>query len=53
MSSTTPENFLLKFWNVFVKAFGDEYLRAPNKSDMERILNDSERLGAAGATRQY
>lgn len=42
------KNRLIRFCNVFIKAFCDEYLCVFNKSDVEQIMKDSGRRRLPG-----
>lgn len=48
MSESTARNCLLEFSRTVVRVFSAEYLRAPNREDMNRLLDEGRRRGFPG-----
>ena len=48
ISATTANDSLKRFCSAVIDVFGDEYLRAPTESDIERLLDEGEKRGFPG-----
>ena len=48
MSETVTRNALVKFMEGVISCFHEEYLRSPNKDDLERLLHVGEERGFPG-----
>lgn len=48
MGETTARTSLIRFSEGVIKIFGEEYLRRPTESDLQRLLQNGERRGFPG-----